>query len=143
MADLFGREPIQQLAPITADKCSITFDEKPLAEAMQISIQYNQSVTRRRSIGGKVAVIYGSQPSGQATIGRMMTTDAKQIFDSDSWKGCKGGKIQFKTAGCGDAVGPVYSATGCMVTSYSIQAQAEDLTVIDNITIDFLELSLS
>jgi hypothetical protein len=143
MADLFGRDPVKQLDAVTADRCTLTWDGKVIAEAMQVSISYNQSVSRRRTIGGKSAVIYGSQPMGQASIALMVTTDGNDIFGTDSWKGCQGGTVMFATKGCKGATSTNYTANGCVVTGYSIQASAEDLTVVQNITIDFLELVAS
>ncbi len=138
---MFGREHIDQKTAITSDRCSVIFDTSPVAEAIQMSISYNQSVTRRRSIGGKVAVIYGSQPVGQCTIARMvLANDPGTFFAGPSWSGCQGGSITLTLAGCGDAPGAKYQINGSLVTSFSIQLQSEDLTVVDNVSIDFLEL---
>lgn len=142
MADLFGRDPVNALNPVTSDQCTLLLDGANLAEAIQVSISYNQSVTRRRAIGGKSAVIYGSQPTGQATIARMLATNGSNIFNSAMWTGCGKGTVTFTPKGCGGTGNfGAYNITGAIVSSYSIQAQAEDLTVVDNITIDFLQLT--
>ena len=141
MADLFGRDPITLKTPVTADKCTIIFDGETVAQAIQFSIEYGQSITRRRSIGSKDAVVYGSQPQGRATIARLITI-AGATTKGASWSACGDGTITFELGGCkADKVGQSYNATGCIVTSYSISASAEDLTVMDNVTIEFMELT--
>ena len=139
MADILGRDPIQLKQPITADKCLITWDGNNVAQAISVSLDYSQSISRRRSIGSKDAVIYGSQPSGRATMARLITTDGS-ITQGPSWSSCSTGTLTFTMGGCNGASGDVYTANGCMVSSFSIQAQAEDLTVMDNVVIEFMEL---
>ena len=149
MADLFGRTSGSLKTPITSDQCTITFDGNEVAQAVQFTCEYTQSVTRRRSIGSKDIVMYGSQPQGRITIGRLITTDGT-ITEGASWTACGQGEITFSLGSCENAGSPgtagasggtKYTAIGCMVTSYSIQAQSEDLTVMDNVTIEFLELT--
>jgi len=138
MADMFGREPVKLKKPVTADKCEITWDGKNVAQAIQFSMDYSQQITRRRSIGSKDAIIYGSQPQGRATMARLITSDGS-ITSGDSWT-CKTGTLTFKLGGC-EGGGGTYTATGCIISSFNIQAQAEDLTVMDNVVIEFMELS--
>jgi hypothetical protein len=144
MADLYGKDKLTILQPVTADRCKIQMDGKDVGEAIQFSLEYSQGVTRRRSIGSRSAVIYASQPTGRATMARLITVDGdKQTGKGDSWLACKGGTLDFTMKGnpCGDgAPETVYKATGCIVTSFSIQASAEDTTVMDNVVIEFLEL---
>ncbi len=138
MADMFGRDPVQLKTPMTADKCDITWENENVASAIQFSIEYGQQVTRRRSIGSQDAIIYGSQPQGRATMARLITSDGT-ITTGPSWS-CKTGTLKFYMSGCEGAGGGVFIANGCIVTSYNISAQAEDLTVMDNVTIEFMEL---
>ncbi len=139
MADMFGREPVQLKQPITADKCEITWDGDVVGQAIQFSLEYSQQMTRRRSIGSKDAIVYGSQPVGRASMARLYTADGPKSA-GDSWS-CKTGNMTFTMGGCEGAGGKTYHATGCVVTSFQIQASAEDLSVMDNITIEFLELT--
>jgi hypothetical protein len=146
MADIFNRKDQTVKTPLTADKCAIVWDDELVTQAFQFQASYQQQVTRRRSIGNNEVVIYGSQPQGQIQIGRIMVsdTDTSKLFGSKSWT-CGGGTLEFYTGSCKDedeGQGPVhYFATGCIVTGYTISANAEDLTVVDNITIEFLQLS--
>lgn len=145
MADIYGKEKIDIKQPITADRCEIMMDGSPVGQAIQFSLEYSQAVTRRRSIGQKMAVIYAGQPSGRATMARLITTDGTLMTGrGDSWKACSSGTLTFTMKGnpCGEANAKVtkYKATGCIVTSFSLSAQAEDLTVMDNVVIEFLEL---
>lgn len=139
MADLFGRDPINIKTPMTADKCEITWDGDNVATAIQFSLEYSQSITRRRSIGSKDAIIYGSQPVGRATMARLITSSGVDTT-GDSWE-CKTGEMSFEMGSCDGGGSRTFHAKGCIVTSYSIQAQAEDLTVMDNVVIEFLELT--
>lgn len=141
MADIFGRTPLTLQTPITADQCHIEW-EGEVGTAIQFSLEYSQQVTRRRSIGNQNAVIFGSQPMGRATIARLLTT-GENGFTQQAWScGKSDSKITFKLGGCGgEGGGGTYTATGCIVSSFSIQASAEDLTVMDNVVIEFLELT--
>ncbi len=146
MADIFGKEPLELKQPITADKCIISLDGKVVAEASQISIEYSQSITRRRSIGNKTAVIYGAQPQGRASIARLLALDMEDERGK-SWTGCVEGTLTFSMGGgCGGqdkSASKRYTATGCIVSAFSIQASADDLTVMDNVVIEFMELKLA
>lgn len=138
MAEMFNRPPVNVKDPITADNCSIIWDGEIVTQAQNITIQYSQNVTRRRSIGSQDAVIYASQPQGTAQITRLVTTESG-LFSGPSWQPCGNGNLTFLLGGCnGD--GNNYSATGCIVSSFSVQASADDLTVVDNVTIEFLQL---
>ena len=145
MADLFGKTAPEPTQPITADTCKIFWDgaDKQVATAINFSLEYSQGVTRRRSIGNKSAIIYGGQPQGRATIGRLVTLEGDLPWNSDSWKACKGGFLIFELGGnCqGGKSGAKFKATQCIVSSFSLQANAEDLTVADNVVIDFMELT--
>lgn len=145
MADIFGRQPLTIKSPVTADRSIITWDGDVLTSATNISIQYGQQINRRRSIGNKDSVIYAAQPQGQIQIGRLLADDFKKLFGTPSWNGCgKDGKLSFELkSGCGEDAGTqagTFRCTGCVVTSYSVQAEAEGLTVIDQVTVDFMQL---
>jgi len=146
MADIFGRSQLTIKKPLTADACKVYIDGEVQSEAYQLQLEYTQQVTRRRSIGNQNAVIYGSQPVGRLTIGRLMTEDTA-IPSTATFNGCGKGKVKLSLGAkeCGGGGGPdlqgSYRLEGCMVTSYTLQIQAEDLTVIDGITIEFLELA--
>ena len=139
MADLFGRDNASIKAPLTADKCVINWGGQ-VAGAIQVSVAYNQQINRRRTIGNKDAVIWATMPSGQITIQRLMTEDAASLFSASGWDACKPGRVSFTTLGCGGG-GPNYQAEGCVVSQYQVTAEAESLTVMDNVVVDFLSLS--
>ena len=146
MADIFGRSQLTIMQPLTADACKVSIDSDEQKEAYQVQLEYTQNVTRRRSIGNSNAVIYGSQPVGRLTIGRLMT-DGTDIPSTATFNGCGKGTVSISTGtkacggGAAEETGLTYTLKGCMATSYTLQIQAEDLTVIDGITIEFLELS--
>lgn len=143
MPDIFqkGNGNVDIKQPITADKCSITIDGSIVADAIQFQCNYQQSVIRRRSIGNQSAIIYSSMPQGSITISRLLTEEARAILSSKVFS-CEGGEISFEGSGCkGGSIH--YTARGVMVTSYSLTASADDLTVMDNLTFEFVELSAS
>jgi len=140
MADLFQREQPTAQAPITADRCELTWDGQ-FAAAMQVSISYQQQVQRRRTIGNKLAALWATFPVGQITIARLLTSAEFDIFGKAGWDACKPGQISFKMGECGGGGGSTLTASTCVVTSYNVSAEAEGLTVIDNLVIEFLTLS--
>ena len=144
MADLFRRQDTQIKSPVTADSCVITWGGE-VAAAMQVQISYQQQVQRRRTIGNRNAIIYATYPVGQITIARLIAEGAGDIFSKEGWSSCTPGTLTFAMSGgngsnCAGA-GYTLTAKGCIVSSYSLSAEAEGLTVVDNITIEFLELS--
>jgi len=141
MADVYGFSESQIQQPLTADKAILQWGGV-IAGAVQFSLNYNQQVNRRRTIGNRGAVIWASLPSGQIQIGRMLTTDAAQLFSAPGWKACNPGTITITLGGgCDGQSGPTFTAKGCVVTTFSLQLEAEGLTVMDNVGIEFLHLS--
>lgn len=141
MADIFNRGSQEITTPVTADRCTITIDGTVVADAINFQCNYSQPITRRRAIGNQKAIIYGGQPMGQISISRLVTSDSNALLSSAVFQ-CQGGEVTFTGSGCeGGSVN--YTARGAMVSSFSVSASADDLTVMDGITIDFLELSAS
>lgn len=158
MPDVFGRKSIVPKKPITADMCTIIWGGDAnngtagaaVASATNVAIQYQQVVTRRRTLGASegapVAVIYPSQPLGSMSIQRLVAESAENIFSRPGWNICQGTAkltLSFDGAtvyeGC-STKGGVYTISGATVTGYSISAEAEGLTVIDGIQIEFLQM---
>lgn len=150
MPELFGRRAIQPKKPITADMCTIMWDTDAVASATNVQIQYQQQVTRRRTLGAAegapIAVIYPSQPIGSMSIQRLVCETTEDIFQRPGWNICKGTatlRLSFDGAtayeGC-TTTGTVYTVTGATVVGYNLSAEAEGLTVVDGIQIEFLQL---
>lgn len=140
MADLFGRENTAIKSPLTADKATINWGGI-ITGAVQVTVAYTQQINRRRTIGNKDAIIWATMPSGQVTIQRLLTSDAAGLFAAPGWNACNPGDITLTLGGCAGN-GPTYSARGCVVTQFQVQAEAESLTVMDNVTVEFLQLSV-
>lgn len=139
MADLFQtNSQARAVAPFTADKCTIQWGGE-VAGAMNVTVAYSQQVNRRRTIGNKQVMLWASLPNGQITIGRLMASNAAGIFGAPGWNACKPGSITLQVAGCEGSVS--YTASDAIVTQYQVTAEAEGLTVIDNIVIEFVQLS--
>lgn len=153
--DIFKRLPVEVKKPITADMSILEWDGW-LSTATNFTLNYTQPVTRRRTLGTgvsrNVAVIYAGQPYGTISIQRLFAEQLngeKPIFDRPGWNPCAGLatiKIMFTgnsiIAGC-EINGGIYTAQGCLVTTYALSAEAEGLTVIDNVQIEFLQLEYS
>jgi len=137
MADVFGFANSNITSPITADRCTISFGGT-IAGATQVSIQYAQQINRRRTIGNQVSLIWGAQPQGQATIQRLVTGGLS--LGGSGWSACSPGAVTFNLGGCGSGGGSL-RAEGAVVSQYSISAEAESLTVMDNVVIDFMYLT--
>jgi hypothetical protein len=152
MADIFGRRRVDPQKPITADMCVILWDGLVVTTATQVSVQYQQQVTRRRTLGGNgnpVAVIYPSQPIGSISIQRLVSEKTDGLFNQPGWTACGDpGTIvlDFNGAtayeGC-TVTGGHYTATGCIVTSFNLAAEAEGLTVVDGVNIEFLQFDFA
>lgn len=138
---------------------------KVVTGATNINISYQQQVIRRRTLatagGSPLAVIYPSQPMGSlqiqrlfADLGTQLTGDATgfrtasvhDIFDLPGWNICNGTasiSVTFDGASaypnC-ETKAPGYRMTGAVVTGYNISAEAEGLTVVDNVSVEFLQM---
>jgi hypothetical protein len=139
MADLFQtNSQARAVAPFTADKCTIQWGGE-IAGAMNVTVSYAQQINRRRTIGNKQAMLWASLPNGQITIGRLMATDAGSLFGAPGWNACSPGAVTLQVAGCDGSVS--YTASDAIVTQYQVSAEAEGLTVMDNVVLEFLTLS--
>ncbi len=170
--EIFGRNAVKSVRPITADMCTILWgaDNAPtvarvVTGATNINISYQQQVVRRRTLatagGSPLAVIYPTQPMGSVQIQRLFadlsqqlgggetgyeTSSVHDIFDLPGWNICKGTAelaVTFDGASaypdCATKA-PGYRMTGAVVTGYNISAEAEGLTVVDNVSIEFLQM---
>jgi hypothetical protein len=140
MADLFGFGNQSIKTPLTADKATINWGGI-VTGAIQISVSYSQQINRRRTIGNKDAVIWAAMPSGQVTIQRLLTTDAGGLFSAPGWQACNPGTITLTLGGgCDGGGGPSLTAMGAVVSQFNVSAEAESLTVMDNVVVEFLQL---
>jgi hypothetical protein len=148
--DLFGYNAQTGKKVYLADKAKIMWDGE-LAGATQVSVTYAQQINRRRTIGNKDATIYGSQPQGNINIQRLVFSGGEggAIFSKTGWDACKDaadisiylGEGCANDGGGGGAGGGLsWEAKGCRVSQYSLQMEAESLTVADNVVIEFLQL---
>ena len=145
--DIFGRTLQSIQDPITADKCTINWGGI-VTGAINLNLSYSQGITRRHTIGNQAAVIYASQPVGSIQISQLLIADGKSLFDNPGWVACQvgngGGVITINFAGgCGDngvAGGLSLTCRGVIVGTFNISAEAEGLTVMDNVGIEFLQL---
>jgi hypothetical protein len=103
--DIFGFQGQNIKAPATADKAILTWDGEVYG-AVQVQISYQQQVNRRRTIGGLNTLVWGSSPSGQINIQRLITAGGG-MFDKTGWQTCDLGKVSIDFVGCTKA----YSVT--------------------------------
>jgi len=139
--DVFRRTAQIPAVPLTADRATINWDGI-IAAALNFNVQYAQGVNRYRTIGNQEAVILTTQPQGSINIQRIITETAADIFSKTGWNSCDPATITFTLGSCqDDGTGTQsFTATGCVVSTYQLQGEAEGLTIIDNITIEFLQL---
>ncbi len=151
--DIFKKNTSTIATPRTADNAFINWGGIVTA-ALNINIGYNRGVSRHRTIGNQKAVLVTTQPAGQISIARIVTTDAAELFNRPGWDGCLPAELSLTLNGCtgttSDAAGnaievtavtPIqYTATGALVSGFNISMEAEGVTIIDNVTIDFLQL---
>ena len=141
--DVFGKttQTIQQ--PITADKVLIDWGGI-VTGATNFTLQYAQPIARRRTIGNGGAVIYSGQPNGSIQLGELMTTEnIGTLFSSPGWNVCNPATITIHfAAGCEISGTSALSltCTAAVVTNLGIAGEAEGLTVVNNVGIEFLQL---
>lgn len=148
MSDIFKRKIIDPKKPITADMLLIEWDGL-LAQAVNFSLQYQQPVNRRYTLGtnGKnTVVIYPGRPSGSLQIARLYVDKNENLFTKKGWDPCQDLAtlhINLDGASAFDnctANGGSFVIRGALATSYGFQAEAEGLSVMDNINVEFMQL---
>jgi hypothetical protein len=137
MADIFGFNSDAVKSPVTADKCIVSFGGA-IATAVNVSIQYNQQINRRRVVGGQNVLLWASSPQGQASIQTMVAGTSLKGGGS-GWSACTPGVVTFTMGGC--TSGPTISCHGAVVSSYQVTAEVEGLTVMENVVVDFVTAS--
>ena len=160
-SDIYGRKMIIPIKPITADMCTIVggteaattgVGEEILTGATSINISYQQAVVRRRTLGSRngqpIAVIYPTQPMGTLTMQRLFAETPAAIFSRPGWNICAGTAyldVRFNGdsayADCNVKYGG-FHITGATVTGYRVSAEAEGLTIVDDISIEFLQMTV-
>lgn len=136
MADLYGFSS-QVKAPATADKSTISWGGN-VAGATQVSFSYNQQINKRRSMGNGAAIVWASSPTGQITIQKLVIEGLVKTLPG--FNACSPANISFNVSGCSSGSGNV-TASGCVVSSYSLVAETDGMSVMENVTIDFVSLS--
>ena len=137
--DIFKKNTSTIATPRTADNAFINWGGIVTA-ALNVNIGYNRGVSRHRTIGNQKAVLVTSQPAGQISIAQIVTTDAKELFSRPGWDGCTPAELTLTLNNC-DGKDPVkYTATGCLVSGFNIGMEAEGVTIIQNVSIEFLQL---
>ena len=151
--ELFHKNTLSINHPITADMVMLQWDGGDVAQANQFQMQYQQQATRRYTLGGLAApyaAIIPGRPVGTITIGRLFIADTSTIFGKAGWSTCTKpaniiisfqGRNSVNAEECLVDNNTTYTAWGAYVTGYSFQADADSLNVVDNITIEFLQLT--
>ncbi len=136
MSDIYGFSS-NVSTPATADKSTIGWGGS-VAGAVQVSISYNQQINKRRSMGNGGAIVWASQPTGQINIQKLVI--GSLVKGAAGFKACTPTTITFNAGSCASGGGGV-TATGCVVSQYTITAETDGMTVMENVVIDFVSLS--
>jgi hypothetical protein len=132
--DMFGFSSTNITSPVTADRCTVSFGG-PVATAVNVSIQYNQQINRRRVIGNSGVLVWASSPQGQASIQTMAA--GSSLKGSSGFSACRPSTVTFTLRGCSAGGGQI-RCNGAVVSSYQITAEVEGLTVMENVVVDFV-----
>ena len=148
MPDIFQRNLYAIQRPITADMCYIDWAGS-VAQATNVNIQYQQGITRRYTLASaqNLATIYPSRPTGTMTIARLICENEDNLFTRPGFNVCSTptdirvyiNGTASSLQNCNVQYG-TYTARGCFVTNYSFGADADSLSVVDNLVIEFLQL---
>jgi hypothetical protein len=137
MADIYGFSS-NVVSPATADKSTISWGGS-VAGAVQISVSYNQQINKRRSMGNGAAIVWASQPTGQISIQKLVIGGL--VKGLPGFNACNPATISFNAGACAGNFGGSVTATGCVVASYTLTAETDGMSVMENVVIDFVSLS--
>jgi len=141
MSDVFGRSAQTITGPITADRGVIDWGGGIVTSCTNISIGVAVPIQIRHTIGNQQSVIYAGQPSGTISINELLAENAGYLFSLPGWNVCQPTSITLSFASCSAGEGISLRADGCVVSQYSLSAEAEGTTVFDAVTINFTQLS--
>ena len=149
MSDIFHRNALNIVKPITADMVMIHWDTGIVTQATNFSMHYQQPINKRWTLGngvGNTVVIYPGRPQGSIQIARLKTATEDEVFQNAGWDPCGGAATLYIDLNGAAALenctvtGGEYVVRGAFVTSYSISGEADGLTLVDNINIEFMQL---
>lgn len=140
--DIFGNSQIDIQSPIISANGIIDWSSNALTSVGTISIGASRPTTRRHTIGNQIAVIIPGQTAGQIQFSRLEVDDSTDIFSLPGWDGCSFATISVTFSSC-DGGSITLVASGCTVSAYGISADAESNTIMDNVSVDFMQLSVS
>ena len=147
--DIFGKPNFTQVYPVTADQVQLIWSGNSVMQATNVQIQYQQNVTRRYTLSSpqNQASIIPGRPIGTLTMGRLFVTAEQNLFKLPGWNVCQPPATIIiachaaNTGSCSVTSPVEYTLYGAYVTGYSFSANADDLQVIDNITVEFLQMN--
>lgn len=157
-ADILQRNLFDHKQPLTADRVKLVFSggNGTVYAALTVQAQIQYPVSRRRTLGTNANVVQSftivGQPAGKLTIARMFGPAAKSadLFATDPFDPCAENSTitmlfsnQTTLSNCASTVNDVYKFHGAIVSAYEITANAEELTVLDNIVVDFSQMEIS
>lgn len=162
-ADMFGVKTPDFYKPITADTAIITWGDysgtantEILTGASNLAMSYQRGVNRRYGLGrgatgGSVAITYPTRPMGQLSMSHLFieTSVATELFGRPGWNACAppatlrvtlGNNRNLIGEGCSGVQPVTFVIGGALVTSWNLQMEADGLTVMQSITIEFMHL---
>lgn len=158
-ADILQRNLFDHSQPLTADRVKLVFNgSATVYAALTVQAQLQYPVTRRRTLGTDANVVQSftivGQPAGKLTIGRMFGPEAQTaaLFRTHPFNPCAAKGLAFITmsfsnqttmSNCPTQVNETYIFHGAIVSGYEITANAEELTVLDNIVVDFSQMEIT
>ena len=148
--DVFQRQPITLQKPVTADMILIDWGGGQIFQATNINLQYSQQVQKRYTLGvngQNTAVLVPTRPVGSLQIARIYADQSagQNLFNLPGWNNCQPTDITISLDGAAalancSVAGGSYLLHGAIVTSYGLSGDADSLQVVDNVTIEFLQL---
>jgi hypothetical protein len=145
MADVFNFKDQAVKKPFTADRATLQWAEQGQVDwAINVQISYQQQINRRRVIGGNWAIRWGSQPQGQLTAQRILVSGANdEQYTGKIWDQCQDTEpLVVVLQDCNGTTGPVYTCTGPTIAQLQVTVEAESLTCLDNVVVEFLQLKV-
>jgi hypothetical protein len=143
--DIFNFKGQEVKRPYTADRATLEWSDTAteVQFAINVQINYQQQINRRRVIGGAWAVRWGSQPQGSLTCQRILVHGDANIYKGKIWDQCQDAKeLKVTLNDCDNQKGHIYICSGPVVSQLQITVEAESLTCLDNVVVEFLQLSL-
>lgn len=143
--DIYGKNIVVRPDPLARSETFVlTTNGGQVSLAQNVNVNYNQALQRVFELGSFDIYMASGRTAGTLQIGRILGgpgLNLRQILGDDFYivDGSQGGVMTFTDTNTGNRI----VCSGCYATSESIGADANGITVVESVNIEFQSMSIN